>query len=84
MPNPLRNRLAPHVRTYTGHGLRWLFAGLPVQIIRHTRIFGGYDNLVVRFGALGRLIRAVMQVAEHTPLNVLGLSHFLVAEKLEG
>jgi SAM-dependent methyltransferase len=82
LPDPLRNRLAPHVRVYTGHGLRRLFAGLPVRIVTHTRIFGGYDNLVVRLGALGRLIRAVLQAAERTPLNVLGLSHFMVVEKI--
>ena len=81
LPSALRNRLAPHVRAYTGHGLRRLFAGLPVRIVTHTRIFGGYDNLVARLGPLGRLIRAIMQGVERTPLNVLGLSHFLVAEK---
>jgi len=82
LPDPLRNRLAPHVRAYTAHGLRRLFAGLPVHIVTHTRIFGGYDNLMVRFGPAGRIIRAVLQAAEKTPLNLLGLSHFLVAEKL--
>ncbi len=81
LPDALRNRLAPHVRAYTARGLRRLFAGLPVRIVQHTRIFGGYDNLVARLGPLGRLIRWVMQAAERTPLNVLGLSHFLVAEK---
>jgi SAM-dependent methyltransferase len=82
LPDPLRNRLAPHVRAYTAHGLRRLFAGLPVHILTHMRIFGGYDNLMVRFGPVGRIIRAVLQAAEKTPLNLLGLSHFLVAKKL--
>jgi hypothetical protein len=50
-------------------------------LVRHTRICGGYDNRVVRLGALGPLIWSVMQTAEHTPLNVLGRSHFLVVEK---
>lgn len=81
LPDPLRNRLAPHVRAYTGHGLRRLFTGLPLRIVTHTRIFGGYDNLIARFGPLGRFLRAALQGAENTPLNVLGLSHFLVAEK---
>jgi SAM-dependent methyltransferase len=83
LPNRLRNRLAPHVRAYTARGLRRLFSGLPVRIVRHSRIFGGYDNLVLRFGRLGRLIRAAMHAAEWTPLSVLGLSHFLVAEKTD-
>jgi SAM-dependent methyltransferase len=83
LPDRWRNRLAPHVRAYTARGLRRLLAGLPVRIVKHTRIFGGYDNLVARLGPLGRLIRAGLHLAERTPLNVLGLSHFLVAEKLE-
>jgi hypothetical protein len=71
------------VRTYTGRGLRRLFAGLPVRLVSHRRIFGGYDNLVRRLGPLGRLIRAALHLAESTPLSVLGLSHFVVVEKLE-
>ncbi len=82
LPDGLRNKLAPHVRTYTAHGLRRLFAGLPVRIITHTRIFGGYDNLIARFGALGKLLRGMLYFVEQTPLNVLGLSHFWVVEKI--
>jgi SAM-dependent methyltransferase len=81
LPDPLRNHLAPHVRTYTRHGLLRLLAGLPLRLIHHTRIFGGYDNLVVRLGGLGKVIRATLQGLEKTPLNWLALSHFLVAEK---
>lgn len=81
LPDPLRNRLAPHVRTYTRPGLHRLLAGLPLRIVHHTRIFGGYDNLVVRLGSVGRFIRATLQGLEKTPLNWLALSHFLVAEK---
>jgi SAM-dependent methyltransferase len=84
LPDSLRNRLAPHVRAYTGHGLRRLFAGLPVRVVAHTRIFGGYDNLIARFGPLGRLLRAALHFAERTPLNILGLSHLLVVEKVSG
>ncbi len=82
LPDPLRNRLAPHVRAYTGHGLRKLFAGLPVRVVTHTRIFGGYDNLVARFGVLGRVIRGAMYAVERSPLNWLGLSHLVVVEKI--
>ncbi len=81
LPDFLRNRLAPHVRAYTGRGLRQLYARLPVRLVTHTRIFGGYDNLIARFGPLGRFIRAALYVAEKTPLNILGLSHFIVLEK---
>jgi SAM-dependent methyltransferase len=83
LPNALRNKLAPHVRAYTGRGLRRLFAGLPVRIVAHRRIFGGYDNLVRRLGGVGRFIRWGLQAAEATPLSVLGLSHFMVVEKVD-
>jgi SAM-dependent methyltransferase len=82
LPDPLRNRLAPHVRAYTARSLRKLFDGLPVRIVTHTRIFGGYDNLIARFGAMGRILRGMLHAAERTPFNVLGLSHFVVAEKM--
>jgi SAM-dependent methyltransferase len=83
LPAWLRDRLAPHVRAYTGRGLHRLLEGLPLRVVAHTRIFGGYDNLAARLGLLGRLIRAGLQGAERTPLNVLGLSHWLVAEKVQ-
>lgn len=81
LPDPLRNKLAPHVRAYTAGGLRKLFDGLPVKFIHHAVIFGGYDNLIARLGPLGKLIRGGLYVLENTPLQILGLSHFLVAEK---
>lgn len=84
LPDPLRNKLAPHVRVYTARGLRRLFAGLPVRLVEHRRIFGGYDNLVRRLGGAGRLIRWAMHAAERTPLSLFGLSHFLVVEKVAG
>ena len=83
LPNPLRNRLAPHVRAYTGHGLRRLLADLPLRILIHTRIFGAYDNIIARFGALGEFLRAILQFLEATPLKIFGLSHFWVVEKIE-
>jgi SAM-dependent methyltransferase len=82
LPDPLRNKLAPHVRAYTAGGLRKLFDGLPVKFIQHAVIFGGYDNLIARLGVMGKLIRGGLYVFENTPLQILGLSHFLVAEKL--
>jgi len=83
LPDWLRNRLAPHVRAYTAGGLRRLFAGLPVRIVHHTRIFPGYDNVVARAPVLGRAVRAVTYALEHTPLRALGLSHLLVVEREE-
>lgn len=81
LPDPLRNRLAPHVRTYTAASLRHLFRELPVRVIHHGRIFGGYDNIENRWPRFGRLLKQVLYTAEKTPLAFLGLSHLLVLEK---
>lgn len=83
LPNLLRNKLAPHVRAYTGAGIRHLFADLPVRVIKHTQIYPGYDNLVKRRPAMGKVLRTTTYTFEHTPLKFLGLSHFLVVEKVE-
>ncbi len=82
LPNALRNRLAPHVRAYTARGLRRLFRDQPVRVVHHGRIFGGYDNIARRSPMLGKLIRGALYTVESTPLRILGLSHFLVLEKL--
>lgn len=82
LPDPLRNRLAPHVRAYTAAGLRNLFLGQPVRIVHHTQIYPGYDNIIARRPALGRWIRRATYLLENTPLTALGLSHFLVVEKV--
>ncbi len=82
LPDRWRNRLAPHVRTYSARGVRRLFDGLPVRIVHHTRIFGGYDNIIARFPRLGRVLRAVLYTLERTPLRVFGLSHLVIIEKL--
>lgn len=83
LPNLLRDRLAPHVRAYTGAGIRKLFKGLPVHIITHTQIYPGYDNLVKRRPAVGKVLRTTTYTFERTPLKKFGLSHFLVIEKVE-
>lgn len=84
LPNPLRNRLAPHVRAYTRAGLRGLFAGQPVRVVHHSVIYPGFDKVVVRRPGLGRILRRVLYALEHTPLQAFGLSHFLVLERLSG
>ena len=81
LPRVWRDRLAPHVRIYSRHDLELLFDGLPVKFIERTIIFGAYDNLIVRFGALGKILRALLQLLEKTPLKGFGLSHFWVIEK---
>ena len=81
LPDALRNRLAPHVRAYTARSLRRLFAGLPVRVVHHTCIYPGYDKLAARSRLLAALLRRLTYFLEHTPLRLLGLSHFLVLER---
>jgi SAM-dependent methyltransferase len=81
LPDILRNKLCPHVRVYTSHTLRRLFQDLDGHIVVQRRIFAGYDNIIARRPALGRAIRAISYAFERTPLQVFGLSHFLVFER---
>jgi SAM-dependent methyltransferase len=84
LPRSTRDKLAPHVRVYSRRDLKRLFIGLPVKFITRRVIFGGYDNIISRFPRLGHWIRSVLYLFEKTPLQVLGLSHYWVVEKLEG
>jgi SAM-dependent methyltransferase len=81
LPNIWRDKLAPHVRTYTKSSLLHLFTDLPVTVVHHSRIFGGYDNIEYRYPNLGKLIKNSLYAAEKTPFSVLGISHLLVLEK---
>jgi SAM-dependent methyltransferase len=83
LPRVLRNKLAPHVRVYSTKDLEKLFASLPVKFMERTIIFGAYDNIIARFGSLGKVLRSVLQFLERTPLKIFGLSHFWVVEKTE-
>jgi len=55
---------------------------LPVRFIERTIIFGAYDNIIARFGPLGKTLRGILQFLEKTPLKGFGLSHLWVVEKL--
>ena len=81
LPDPLRNRFAPHVRAYTMRGIERLFVGQPVRLVHHRAIYPGFDNISARHRRLGALLRRVLYVAEHTWLHQFGLSHFLVLRK---
>ena len=82
LPRRWRDRLAPHVNVYTAHDLERLFAGLPVRFIERRIIFGAYDNIIARRPRLVNFLRVILQTLEHTPLQILGLSHFWVIEKI--
>jgi SAM-dependent methyltransferase len=82
LPRVWRDKLAPHVRVYSRGDMQKLFEGLPVKFIERTVIFGAYDNIIARFGPLGKVLRGLLQFLEKTPLRELGLSHFWVVEKI--
>ena len=82
LPRVWRNKLAPHVNVYTKRQISGLFDGAACKIIEHRVIFGAYDNLIARFGGAGKLLRSALQALEATPLSGLGLSHYLVIEKI--
>jgi SAM-dependent methyltransferase len=84
LPRRWRDQLAPHVRVYSGRDLEKLFEGLPVRFVERTIIFGAYDNIIARFGMAGKILRAILQFLEKTPLKIVGLSHFWVVERREG
>jgi hypothetical protein len=82
LPRAWRDKLAPHVAVYTRKDLQGLFAGLPVRLVERRVVFGAYDNIIARRSHLGNLLRGILQTLEYTPLQVLGLSHFWVVEKV--
>jgi len=82
LPDPLRNRLCPHVRAYTSGGLRRLFAGLPCRPVVFTEIYPGYDNVAHRRPHLAAFLRGLTYALENTPLRAFGLSHLLVLERV--
>ncbi|MFN8622669.1 MAG: class I SAM-dependent methyltransferase [Chloroflexota bacterium] len=82
-PDPVRDRLAPHVRAYTMRGIERLFAGTPVRRVEHRVIYPGFDNMTSRHHVIGPVLRKALYTAEQTPLHVFGLSHFLVLRKNE-
>lgn len=78
LPDALRRRLAPHVRAYTSGGLRRLVNELPAEVVTHTQVYPGFDNIAERSRALASLLRRVLYRLEGTALRAFGLSHFLV------
>lgn len=81
LPARWRDRLCPHARAYTARDIRALFAGTPLAITHHSQIYPGFDNIVARRPALGRLLRGFFYFLERTPLRLFGLSHFVVAQR---
>lgn len=82
LPDVWRDKLAPHVRTYTKRGLFRLFKDEPIRVVHYARIYGGYDNLIPKLGKPMEVARGILYKMENTPFDIWGLSHFFVVEKL--
>jgi hypothetical protein len=72
----------PHARAYTKAGLQALTRDLPALWREWTVVYPGFDNIVARNKALGDLARKAAYRLESTWFKRLGLSHFLVLEKV--
>jgi SAM-dependent methyltransferase len=83
LPNRFRDRLVPHARAYTARSVRLLWQGLAVNVVVHSYVYPGFDNVVARNARLGHTLRAVLYRAERTPARVFGLSHFIILRKGE-
>jgi SAM-dependent methyltransferase len=81
LPDVWRNRLAPHVRVYTGQSLRALLNGLPVEIVDHRCVFPGYDKLMARRPGVAALARRITYRLERTRIDRFGLSRLLVVQR---
>ena len=81
LPAPLRDTLAPHVRAYSRAEVRRLLRGEAAEVVHHSRIYGGYDNIIARLGAPAVALRNLLYRFEGTPLDTWALSHFVVIEK---
>jgi len=81
LPKPWRDKLAPHVRAYRTVDLKRLLDPDDGVIVHHSRIYGGYDNLIARFGAPALALRNLLYRFEGSALDTWALSHFLVIQK---
>jgi SAM-dependent methyltransferase len=81
LPDFLRRRLAPHVRAYTAGDFNRLTANLDIRWKERCVIYPGFDNIAARSKLLAAVLRSILYALERTPLQALGLSHFLVLEK---
>ena len=81
LPDEMRKRFCPHVRAYTRGDLQRLCRELPVQIVAHSCVYPGFDNIAARSRLLAGVMRRVLYSLEHTRLHAFGLSHFMVIEK---
>ncbi len=84
LPGALRDRLVPHARAYLTRDFRRITRGLPLKTVTHSYVYPGFDNVAARSAGLARVLRRGLYAAEASPLQLFGLSHFLVLERTGG
>jgi SAM-dependent methyltransferase len=84
LPRKLRDRLVPHARVYSHGDWKRLIRGLPLQIVDHTYVYPGFDNIERRSRRLAKILRTVCYWAESNPLRRFGLSHLVVIQPAAG
>ena len=83
LPRVMRDRLVPHADVYTRGDLRRMFRDLPYRVRSASAVYPAFDGVRSRNELVGRMLQATLHRAEQTPLRWLGLSHFVILERLE-
>jgi ubiquinone/menaquinone biosynthesis C-methylase UbiE len=81
MPEFIFNKFAPHVKNYWWRTLRSKIEKSGGEVLFHRRIFPGFDKLTLKWGLFGRFIQRVFYALEKTPLEMFGISHFVIVTK---
>ena len=81
LPKRWRDKLAPHARAYTAAELERLLDFDSARVTHTSRIYGGYDNIIARFGRPAVIARDFLYRLENTAFDTWALSHFMVVEK---
>ena len=84
LPRPLRDRLAPHARVYGRGDWKRVLDGAGFELLVHSYVYPGFDNVAARMPRLAGLMRALCYRAEDTPLRRFGISHLLVLRRTGG
>ena len=83
LPRQLRDRLAPHVRTYDANTIWNLCRNLPLKTVHWTQLWPGFDSLGRSSHSAAVVFKTVRSLSEETALRVLGISHFLILQRLD-
>jgi ubiquinone/menaquinone biosynthesis C-methylase UbiE len=81
LPDVVRDKLVPHARAYTKHGLRRIYRRAGLRARLHSYVFPGFDHVIARRKLVGRALRWLVYPLENGPLRIFGLSHFVVLVK---